>query len=134
MATLASYRATLNSLRREASAGALSPRIIGIYPDNVATGLLKKDSEESSHVVEGDLLPVYAVVDTVMKAIEGEGDFGKYDDIAILANPREPGTRQRLKGVYLAFLSPDDELHRPDFNARRLVKVYGEDLLIKGNG
>jgi NAD(P)-dependent dehydrogenase (short-subunit alcohol dehydrogenase family) len=133
MATLASYRATFDSLRREDPAGAISPRVIGIYPDNVDTGLLKKDSQESSHVVQGDLLPVHVVVETVIKAIEGEGDYGKYDDIAILANPREPGTRKQLKGVYLAFMSPDDELHRPDFSARQLVKIYDEDVLIKGN-
>jgi 3-oxoacyl-[acyl-carrier protein] reductase len=132
MASLASYRLTLDRLRRETQADALSPRIIGIYPDNIATGLLEKDSEESSHVVEGDLLPVHIVVETVMKAIEGEGDYGRYDDIAILVNPREPETRKQLKGVYLAFLSPDDELHRPDFSARQLKQIYGQDVLIKG--
>jgi short-subunit dehydrogenase len=133
MATLASYRATFDNLRREDPASVLSPRVIGIYPDNVDTGLLKKDSQESSYVVKGDLLPVHVVVETVMKAIEGEGNFGEYDDIAILANPREPGTGKQLKGVYLAFMSPDDELHRPDFSARQLVKFYDEDALIKGN-
>ncbi|HEX5395055.1 MAG TPA: SDR family oxidoreductase [Candidatus Saccharimonadales bacterium] len=133
MATLASYRSTLDRIRKESSTGALSPRIIGIYPDNVATGLLEKDSTESSYAVKGDLLPVDTVVNTVIDAIKGQGDFGRYDDVAILVNPREPETGAELKGAYLAFLPPDDETHRPDFSARQLVMVLDEDQLIKGN-
>jgi NAD(P)-dependent dehydrogenase (short-subunit alcohol dehydrogenase family) len=131
MATLASYRSTLNRLKEESPVGVLSPRIIGIYPDNVATGLLSKDSKESSYVVKGDLLPVDIVVDTAINAIEGKGKFGEYDDIAILVNPYEPGTRKALKGVYLAFLPLDDETCRPAFGARQLEKIADENVLIK---
>lgn len=109
----------------------LSPRIVAIYPDNVDTGLISKSAQGSLYKVQGDLLPTSIVTDTVIKAIEGKGKFGQYDDIAILANPREPGTRKELKGVFLAFLPLDEETHRPDFGARELEQIADEGILIK---
>ena len=112
-------------------AAGISPRIVAIYPDNVDTGLLSKSGHGSLYKVTGDLLPTGIVTDTVIKAIEGKGKFGEYDDIAILVNPNEPGTRKELKGVYLAFLPLDDETHRPDFGARQLEQIADEDVLVK---
>lgn len=139
-AALAGLRSMEGYLHSEASvadkqalgaASELTPRIIAIYPDNVDTGLLSKSAQGSLYRVSGDLLPTSIVTDTVMKAIEGKGKFGEYDDIAILVNPNEPGTRKPLKGVYLAFLPLDNETHRPDFGARRLEQIADEDVLVK---
>jgi NAD(P)-dependent dehydrogenase (short-subunit alcohol dehydrogenase family) len=109
----------------------IQPRIVAIYPDNVATGLIARAQQDSLYVVEGDSLPMEMVTDTILKAIEGKGNFGKFDDIAILVNPKDPQTQSVLKGVYLAFIPPDNETHRPDFKARTLEKIADEDVLIK---
>lgn len=109
----------------------INPRIVAIYPDNVATGLIARAQKDSLYQVEGDLLPMEIVTDTIMKAIEGKDNFGKFDDIAILVNPRDPGTREELKGIYLAFIPPDAETHRPDFGSRILEKAAEENALIK---
>lgn len=109
----------------------LNTRIVAIYPDNVATGLISKAQQSSLYEVGGDALPTSTVVDTVMKAIEGSGNFGKYDDIAILVNPNDPHTKQQLKGIYLAFIPVDSETHRPNFSDRILEKIADEDTLVK---
>lgn len=109
----------------------LSTRIVAIYPDNVATGLISHAQAESLYEVQGDALPPEIVVQTVMQAIEGRGNFGKYDDIAILVNPNEPGSRKPLKGVYHAFVPIDEETHRPNFSNRILEKIADEDILVK---
>jgi 3-oxoacyl-[acyl-carrier protein] reductase len=114
------------------AAAELSPRIVAIYPDNVDTGLLSRSQQDALYKVKGDLLPTDIVTDTVIKAIEGKGKFGEYDDIAILVNPKDPGTRKELRGVYLAFLPLDDETHRPDFGARQLEQIADTDVLVKG--
>ncbi len=109
----------------------LNTRIVAIYPDNVATGLISRAQHDSLYQVEGDSLPTNLVVKTVMQAMEGQGNFGKYDDIAILVNPNDPRTHQRLRGVYLAFIPLDEETHRPNFAERILEKVADEDILVK---
>ncbi|HXR50055.1 MAG TPA: SDR family oxidoreductase [Verrucomicrobiae bacterium] len=109
----------------------LATRIVAIYPDNVATGLLSRAGQESLYKVQGDALPPDIVVQTVMKAIEGQGKFSEYDDVAILVNPNEPGSRKRLRGVYLGFIPADEETHRPNFSNRILEKIAEEDVLIK---
>ena len=109
----------------------LDTRIVAIYPDNIATGLISSAQKDSLYQVGGDALPTEAVVDTVMRAIEGQGNYGKYDDIAILVNPRDPKSGQELKGMYAAFIPIDDETHRPNFSARILEKIGDEDALIK---
>ncbi len=111
----------------------ISPRIVAIYPDNVDTGLLSRSQSSSLYRVKGDLLPTSVVTDTVMKAIEGKDMFGQYDDIAILANPKDPKTKKELEGVYLAFLPLDKETHRPDFGSRILEQVGDKSLLVKGS-
>jgi hypothetical protein len=107
----------------------LKTRFVAIYPDNVATGLIARAQHDSLYEVAGGALPTDTVVQTVLRAIEGQGKFGEYDDIAILVNPRDPKTRNQLSGVYLAFIPIDDETHRPDFGQRLLEKVADEDIL-----
>ena len=109
----------------------LNTRIVAIYPDNVATGLISRAQHDSLYQVKGDALPTDLVAKTVIQAMEGQGDFGKYDDIAILVNPKDPDSRQELKGVYLAFLPLDEETARPDFTERILKKIADEDVLVK---
>lgn len=109
----------------------LATRIVAIYPDNVATGLISRAQQESLYEVQGDALPPDIVVQTVMQAIEGHGKFSKYDDVAILVNPNQPGTRQQLSGVYLGFIPLDDETHRPNFSNRILEKIADEDVLVR---
>jgi NAD(P)-dependent dehydrogenase (short-subunit alcohol dehydrogenase family) len=111
----------------------LSPRFVSIYPDKIDTGLISHAQKNSLYKVSGDALPTEIVTDTVVKAIEGKGRFGEYDDIAILANPRSPGTTQELPGVYLAFIPTDEETGRPDFTKRMLEKIANENLLISRN-
>jgi NAD(P)-dependent dehydrogenase (short-subunit alcohol dehydrogenase family) len=107
----------------------LSTRFVAIYPDNVATGLIARAQHDSLYEVEGESLPSDIVVKTVLQAIEGQGKFGEYDDIAILVNPRDPQTHKQLRGVYLAFIPIDSETHRPDFGQRILEKIADEDVL-----
>jgi len=122
-------RATDDVKRQVGPSANLSTRFVAIYPDNVATGLIAKAQQESLYEVEGEALPTDIVVQTVLQTIDGQGKFGEYDDIAILVNPRDPQTRQRLSGVYLAFLPIDSETHRPDFGKRLLEKIADEDVL-----
>jgi NAD(P)-dependent dehydrogenase (short-subunit alcohol dehydrogenase family) len=112
------------------SAG-LSTRLVAIYPDNVATGLISRAQQDSLYEVQGDALPPEMVVKTILQAIEGKGNFAKYDDVAILVNPDEPGSRRPLKGVYHAFIPIDEETHRPNFSNRILEKIADEDVLVK---
>lgn len=109
----------------------LATRIVAIYPDNVATGLLSRTAQESLYSVQGDALPPEIVVQTVMQAIEGQGKFAEYDDVAILINPNEPGSRKQLRGIYLGFIPVDEETHRPNFSSRILEKIADEDVLVK---
>jgi hypothetical protein len=109
----------------------LTTRYVAIYPDNVDTGLLERAAKESLYAVQGDAMPPEIVGRTVMKTMEGKGDFGKYDDIAILVNPNDPKNHQPLKGVYLAYLPVDEETHQPDFSNRILEKIADEDVLVK---
>lgn len=121
-----------DAVRAEAGPSAnLTTRIVAIYPDNVATGLISRAQKGSLYEVQGDALPPEIVVQTVGQAMEGRGNFGKYDDIAILVNPNEPGTQQSLSGVYHAFIPIDAETHRPNFANRVLEKIADEDVLIK---
>ncbi len=110
----------------------LNIRTVAIYPDSIATGMITKAQQDSLYQIKGDLLPADVVVDVVMKSIEGAGVFGKYDDIAILANPTEPATGRRLTGVYVAFLPVDQETQRPAYNLRILQKIAPTARLIKG--
>jgi len=139
-ASLAGLRSMEKYLEEEASeetkqkigpVAQIHPRIVAIYPDNVDTGLIARAQQDSLYQVEGNSLPMEIVTDTILKAIEGKDNFGKFDDIAILVNPRDPQTQSELKGVYLAFIPPDNETHRPDFGDRILEKIAGEDVLIK---
>jgi len=123
--------ATEEEKRQIGPSADIKARYIAIYPDNVATGLISRAQQESLYKVQGDALPPEIVVQTVMKAVEGQGNFGKYDDIAILVNPNEPGSRKSLKGVYHAFIPIDEETHRPDFSKRVLEKIADEDILVK---
>jgi len=107
----------------------VSSRYVGIYPDNVATGLIARAQQESLYQVQGAALPPEIVVQTIIQAIEGRGKFGEYDDVAILVNPNEPDTREPLMGVYLAFLPIDEETHEPDFSKRLLEKIADVDIL-----
>ncbi len=109
----------------------LNIRYLAIYPDSVDTGMINKAEEQSLYKIHGDFLSQSTVVDVIMKAIEGDGDWGKYDDIAILANPNAPKDGKQLKGVYVAFLPMDQETQRPAFNRRVLKKIAGEEKLIK---
>ncbi|HET9850381.1 MAG TPA: SDR family oxidoreductase [Candidatus Saccharimonadales bacterium] len=109
----------------------LATRIIAIYPDNVATGLISRAQAESLYEVQGEALPPDIVVQTVMQAIDGQGKFSEYDDVAILVNPNEPGSEKKLRGVYLGFIPIDDETHRPNFASRTLEKIADEDILVK---
>jgi NAD(P)-dependent dehydrogenase (short-subunit alcohol dehydrogenase family) len=109
----------------------LETRIVAIYPDNVATGLIGRAQESSLYQVRGAALPTELVTDAVMKTIEGAGTFGEYDDVAILVNPKDPKTGRELKGAYLAFIPLDSETSRPDFGARVLEKVADEDSLVQ---
>ncbi len=109
----------------------LNPRIIAIYPDNVATGLISRSQQDSLYQVQGNALPTEVVVQTVIKAMDAQDKFGKYDDIAILANPTEPSSGENLRGIYLAFIPIDHETHRPNFANRVLEKIAEEDALVK---
>lgn len=109
----------------------LNTRFVAIYPDNVATGLISTAQQDSLYKVGGPALPTSLVVDTVMRAAEGVGNFGKFDDIAILVNPNDPKTRQKLSGVYLAYIPIDPETHRPNFSDRILEKIADKDVLIE---
>jgi len=124
-------RATDDVKEQVGPSASLSTRFVAIYPDNVATGLIARAQHDSLYEVEGDALPTDIVVQTVLQAIEGQGKFRDYDDIAILVNPKDPQTRKQLRGVYLAFIPIDDETHRPDFGQRILEKVADEDMLSK---
>ncbi len=124
-------RATDEVKRQVGPSANLSTRFVAIYPDNVATGLIARAQHDSLYEVEGDALPTDIVVQTVLQAIEGQGKFRDYDDIAILVNPKDPQTRKQLRGVYLAFIPIDDETHRPDFGQRLLEKIADEDILSK---
>jgi NAD(P)-dependent dehydrogenase (short-subunit alcohol dehydrogenase family) len=112
----------------------LNTRIVAIYPDNVATGLISRAQQESLYEVQGDALSPDIVTQTVMRAVEGQGNFAKYDDIAILVNPNEPGSRKPLNGVYHAFIPVDEETHRPNFSNRILEKIADKDALVKRGG
>lgn len=124
-------RATDDVKRQIGPSANLSTRFVAIYPDNVATGLIARAQHDSLYEVEGDALPTDIVVQTVLQAIEGQGKFRDYDDIAILVNPKDLQTRKQLRGVYLAFIPIDDETHRPDFGQRMLEKIADEDVLVK---
>lgn len=110
----------------------LNIRTVAIYPDSIATGMIAKAEQGSLYQIKGDLLPADVVVDVVMKSIDRVGSFGKYDDIAILANPTDPATGKRLRGVWAAFLPLDQETQRPAYNLRILQKIASETQLIKG--
>jgi NAD(P)-dependent dehydrogenase (short-subunit alcohol dehydrogenase family) len=101
----------------------LQIRFLNIYPDSIDTGMISKAEKDSLYKVKGDLLSQDLVVQTIIKAIQGEGKFGRYNDFAILANP---------KGVDLAFIPLDPETQRPDFTKRILEKIAGEDSLKRG--
>lgn len=105
-------------------------RIVAIYPDNVATGLIGRAQESALYQVQGSALPTELVTKAVTDTIEGKGKFGEYDDVAILVNPNDPKTDKRLKGAYLAFLPPDPETNRPDFSNRILEQIADEDVLV----
>lgn len=109
----------------------LETRIVAIYPDNVATGLIGRAQESSLYQVRGAALPTELVTDAVMQTIEGKDKFGEYDDVAILVNPRDPKTGKELKGAYLAFIPLDPETSRPDFGRRVLEKVADESDLVE---
>lgn len=113
-------------------AGDLSIRTVAIYPDSIATGMIAKAEEGSLYEIKGDLLPQDLVIDVITKSIDGVGNFGKYDDIAILANPTNPKTGERLKGVWAAFLPLDQETQRPDYQRRILKKLADENRLLRG--
>lgn len=140
LASLSGLRSMQNYLNQKASAevkhqvGAsaeLTTRIVAIYPDNVATGLISRAQKDSLYQVQGKALPTAIVVDSVIKAIEGQGKFAQFDDIAILVNPNEPGSKKRLSGIYLGFIPLDDETHRPDFGGRILEQIADEDRLVE---
>lgn len=109
----------------------LKTRFVAIYPDSVDTGMIARAEQNSLYKVKGDLLPQDIVIETVMKSIEGVGNYGRYDDIAILANPTDPQSHEVLRGIYAAFLPLDEETNRPAFNQRVLEKIAGEERLIK---
>lgn len=109
----------------------LNIRVAAIYPDSVATGMIAKAEAESLYKIRGDFLPPDIVIDVIMKTIEGAGNFGKFNDIAILANPTHPKTGKPLKGVYAAFLPEDAATQRPDFGNRILERIAGTERLIK---
>lgn len=111
--------------------GDLKTRFVAIYPDSIDTGMIARAEQDSLYKVRGDFLPQDIVIDTILKSIEGVGNYGKFDDIAILANPTDPQTNERLKGIYAAFLPMDKETQRPAFHKRVLEKIAGEDRLIK---
>lgn len=109
----------------------LNVRFLAIYPDSTDTGMITRAEQESLYNIKGDLLPAEIVIDVIVKSIKGVGDYGKYDDIAILANPSDPRTKRLLKGIYAAFLPVDQETKRPVFQNRILEKIAGEEKLIK---
>lgn len=118
--------------KQQLGSKALGVRFLAIYPDSIATGMISKAEEDSLYKIHGDLLPPKIVVEQVMKSIEGKGDYGRYDDIAILVNPTHPETLKQLKGVYVAFLPIDRETQRPVFDKRILKKIAGDKELISG--
>lgn len=121
-----------DDVRRQIGPSAnLKTRFLAIYPDNIATGLISRAQSESLYPVKGDKLPTSMVVDTIIKAIEGDDNYGKYDDIALLVNPNDPNTGDSLEGVYAAFIPIDQETQRPNFAKRILEKVAEKDVLIQ---
>lgn len=139
-ASVWAMRSTQQYLREEAEMGVkdelgklanLNVRFLAIYPDSIDTGMISKAQQDSLYRIRGDLLPQEVVVDVIVKAIEGRDDWGRYDDIAILANPTDPRTGKGLKGIYVAFLPLDPETQRPSFDRRILKRIAGEEKLIR---
>lgn len=123
--------ADIETKNKLGKASDLSTRFVAIYPDSVDTGMIARAEQDSLYKVRGDFLPQDIVIDTILKSIEGVDNYGKFDDIAILANPTDPQKNERLKGIYAAFLPIDEETQRPAFHKRILEKIAGEERLIK---
>ena len=96
----------------------LQLRSVVIYPDTF---------ESEIPIPDGwDRMPAKFIVDTTLKSIKKEGNYGKIDDIIVKMNP------DGFKGIYVGFIPTDKETKRPNFDLTMWEKIGNEDQ-IKNN-
>jgi short-subunit dehydrogenase len=128
---LSALHSALNAMQAEA-ADEPKIRYASIYPDSIDTGMITKQEVGSQRKLQGDFLRPEIVIDTVMKMLKEEDIYGKYDNIAILANPSG-----YERGVYAVFMPTDEETGRPVFGKNLLrdkanvLRIAGEEALVK---